>query len=189
MIDALPFRLIRTAQLLDGRGGPPLARTAVLVEGATIRAVGPASEVRAPDGAPVDVHDYDGATLLPGLVDVHTHLNGFGDGRPGDDLATLPDELLLLQAARNARAHLDSGVTTLRDCGTKGRTGFALRNAVRLGITPAPRLILCGRPITITGGHMWYFGQEADGEDGDAEGRRGERHLRRALGDGLRGRL
>ena len=41
-----------------------------------------------------------------------------------------------------------------------------LREAVAMGITPAPRLVLCGRPITITGGHLWYFGQEADGPDG-----------------------
>ena len=160
------FRLIRAAQLIDGRGGPPLQHVAVLVEGATIRLVGPASEVRAPDGAPVDVHDFGDATLLPGLIDVHTHLNGFGDGRPGEDLAALPDEILLLQAARNARAHLEAGVTTLRDCGTKNRTGFALREAAKMGIIPAPRLVLCGRPVTITGGHLWYFGEEADGEDG-----------------------
>jgi imidazolonepropionase-like amidohydrolase len=161
-----PFRLIRAARLIDGCGGPAPERAAVLVEGDTIRAIGPASEVRAPDGAAVDVLDFGDATILPGLVDVHTHLNGFGDGRPGDDLATLPDEILLLQAARNARAHLEAGVTTLRDCGTKNRTGFALRDAARLSIVPAPRLVLCGRPITITGGHLWYFGAEADGEDG-----------------------
>jgi imidazolonepropionase-like amidohydrolase len=157
---------LRAARLLDGRGGPPLRDAAVLVEGATIRAVGPAAEVRAPDGAPVAVHEYGDATILPGLIDVHTHLNGFGDGRLGDELATLPDDILLLQAARNARAHLEAGVTTLRDCGSKGTTAFALRRAAAMGITPAPRLVLSGRPITITGGHLWYFGAEADGTDG-----------------------
>jgi imidazolonepropionase-like amidohydrolase len=159
------FTLLRAAQLVDGRGGPPVRDAAVLVEGQTIRAVGPAGEVRAPDGAPVAVHDYGDATLLPGLIDAHTHLNGFGDGRVGDELATLPDEILLLQAARNARVHLEAGVTTLRDCGTKGTTGFRLRQAVAMGVTPAPRLVLSGRPITITGGHLWYFGGEADGVD------------------------
>jgi imidazolonepropionase-like amidohydrolase len=161
-----PFRLIRAGQLWDARGGSARDNAAVLLEGDVIRTVGPAGEVRPPDGAPVTVHEYPNATLLPGLVDVHTHLNGFGDGRYGDELSTLPEDVLLLQAARNARAHLEAGVTTLRDCGSKGRSAFALRQGVSMGITPSPRLVLCGRPVTITGGHLWYFGAEADGVDG-----------------------
>jgi imidazolonepropionase-like amidohydrolase len=152
--------------LIDGRGGPPLQRAALLLEGSTIRAVGTAEEVRAPDGATVETLEYPNATVLPGLIDTHTHLNGFGDGRLGDELAESPDELLLLQAARNARVHLETGVTTLRDCGSKHGTAFQLRRAIAMGIMPGPRLYLCGRPVTITGGHMWYFGQEADGPDG-----------------------
>jgi imidazolonepropionase-like amidohydrolase len=57
-------------------------------------------------------------------------------------------------------------VTTLRDLGTPGTLGFRLRDAIRQGICQGPRLLLAGRPITITGGHLWYFGQEADGADG-----------------------
>src|SRR5438094_755601 len=50
---------------------------------------------------------------------------------------------------------------------TPARAPFLLlRQAARLGVCPTPRLVLCGRPITITGGHMWYFGQEANGIDG-----------------------
>ncbi|MBI3972634.1 MAG: amidohydrolase family protein [Chloroflexi bacterium] len=160
-----PFTLLRAAQVIDGRGGVPIQQGAVLLEGVRIHAVGPQSNVAAPAGAAVELLDYPAGTILPGLIDAHTHLNGFGDGRRGDDLAQLPDELLLLQAARNARAHLESGVTTLRDCGSKGRTAFMLREAVRQGIATGPRLILSGRPVTITGGHLWYFGSEADGVD------------------------
>lgn len=163
---AARFTLIRAARLFDGRGEGLLEEAAVLLEGATIRALGAAHEVRAPDGADAAVFEYPQATLLPGLIDAHTHLNGFGDGRPGDQLADVPDEILLLQSARNARAHLMSGVTTLRDCGSKGQTSFALRRAAAMGIVEAPRMVLCGRPITITGGHTWYFGGEADGVDG-----------------------
>ena len=64
--------------------------------------------------------------MLPGLVDCHVHLIGIGDGRAGDELTTLPDEVLTLQAARNARAHLYSGVTTVRDCGAKNQTTLIL---------------------------------------------------------------
>ena len=104
-------------------------------------------------------------TVLPGLVDCHVHLNGMGDGRAGDELTTLPDEVLALQSARNARAHLYAGVTTVRDCGAKQRTTFMLRQAIEMGITVGPTLVLTGRPIAIIGGHLSYFGIEATGPD------------------------
>jgi imidazolonepropionase-like amidohydrolase len=88
-----------------------------------------------------------------------------GDGTPGDDVAREEDGILLLQAARNARTLLHSGVTTLRENGAKGRVAFELREGVRRRLAPGPRMVICGRPITITGGHMGYFGSEADGED------------------------
>jgi imidazolonepropionase-like amidohydrolase len=155
--------LIRAARVFDGLGGPPIVDGAVLIQDGHILEIGPAAAIRPPDSTPA--HDYPDCTLLPGLVDTHVHLNGFGDGRVGDDLATLPEELLLLQSSANARRHLESGVTTLRECGAKGRTTFMLREALRRGIAAGPRLVLCGRPITITGGHLWYFGEETDGVD------------------------
>ena len=155
--------LLRAARVWDGTGGAAIAGGAVLVQGQRIVDVGPAGSVRAPEGG--ETVDFPDCTLLPGLIDTHVHLNGIGDGRLGDDLATLPEELLLLQSAKNARAHLESGVTTLRECGAKGRTTFMLREAMRAGIASGSRLVLCGRPITITGGHLWYFGEETDGPD------------------------
>jgi len=65
-------------------------------------------------------------------------------------------------------------VTTVRDCGAKNRTTFLLRNAVEMGITPAPRLLLAGRPMAIVGGHLSYFGIQATGPD---ECRAGVRQL------------
>ena len=72
-------------------------------------------------------------------------------------MVTLPDEVLTVQAAQNVRRHLYSGVTTVRDCGAKNRTTFALRQAVEMGILPSPRLVLAGRPVAIIGGHLSYF--------------------------------
>ena len=157
------FELLRAGRLIDCRGDPPIENGSVLVQGSTIRAVGPADEVVAPEDAPVEIHYYPDKTLMPGMVDCHTHHNGFGDGRSGDDLATLSDELLTLQSARNARASLFSGVTSVRDNGAMNSTMFRLRDAVNLGITAAPRMVLCGRPIAIIGGHMGYFGSEVTG--------------------------
>ncbi len=157
------FKLIRAARLIDGSGAPPIERGAVLLEGGRIRASGPEETVAPPEGARVKEFSYDSHTALPGLIDSHVHLIGIGDGRAGDELTTLPDEVLTLQAARNARAHLYSGVTTVRDCGAKNRTTLELRQAVQMGITVAPRLVLAGRPIAIIGGHLSYFGIQATG--------------------------
>jgi imidazolonepropionase-like amidohydrolase len=159
------FTLIRAGTLVDGTGGPPLERATILIEGDTIRAIGPESEVLAPENSKVIEYDYSGKTVVPGLVDCHVHLIGIGDGRAGDDLTLLPDELLTLQAARNAKTHLDSGVTTVRDCGAKNRTTLVLREAMNLGITTGPRLVLSGRPMAIVGGHLSYFGIQATGAD------------------------
>ncbi|MCY3542429.1 MAG: amidohydrolase family protein [Chloroflexi bacterium] len=159
------FTILKAARLIDTARETVQEQAAILLEDDIVRQVGTAETVRAPDDAPVREIDYGDATILPGLVDSHVHLNGIGDGRAGDDLALLPDEVLTVQAAENARKHLYSGVTTLRDCGAKHRTTFLLRQAVELGIVPAPRLILAGRPIAIIGGHLGYFGTTATGVD------------------------
>ena len=159
------FTILKAARLVDGNGGPAAEQAAILLEGDSIRRIGTSETVQAPEGASVREIDYGDATILPGLVDSHVHLIGIGDGRAGDELVTLPDEVLTVQAAQNVRRHLYSGVTTVRDCGAKNRTTFALRQAVEMGILPSPRLVLAGRPVAIIGGHLSYFGIEATGED------------------------
>ena len=157
------FKLIKAGRLIDSRGGPPIENGAVLVQGSKIRDAGPAKQVAPPEGAKVEVFDYPGKTVMPGMVDCHTHHNGFGDGRHGDDLVTLPDEVLTLQSARNARTSLFTGITSIRENGPKNVTMFRLRDAINQGIVIGPRMVLCGRPITIIGGHMGYFGSEVTG--------------------------
>ena len=159
------FTILKAARLIDTAAEAVQEQAAILLEGNTVRQIGTAETVHAPEGASVQEIDYGDATILPGLVDSHVHLNGIGDGRAGDELVTLPDEVLTVQAAQNARRHLYSGVTTLRDCGAKNSTTFMLRQAVDLGIVPAPRLILAGRPVAIIGGHLSYFGTAATGVD------------------------
>ena len=159
------FTILKAARLIDTARETVQEQAAILLDGDTVRQIGTAETVHAPEGAPVHEIDYGEATILPGLVDSHVHLNGIGDGRAGDELANLPDEILTVQAAENARRHLYSGVTTLRDCGAKNRTTFLLREAVEMGIVPAPRLVLAGRPVAIIGGHLSYFGTTATGVD------------------------
>ena len=159
------YTLITADRVIDAKGGPPLQQGAVLTQNSKIVSVGPAHEIRAPDGAKVTHYDYPGATILPGMVDCHTHNNGFGDGRNGQDLAALEDEILTIQAARNARRSLFSGVTTIRENGPKNMTMFHLRDAINQDLAIGPRMILCGRPVSIIGGHMGYFGGEVTGVD------------------------
>src|SRR5262245_2570301 len=164
MAAAARFTLITAARLLDGSTAPPVDNAALLIDGERVAALGRQGEVRVPDGATVERREYGAATILPGLVDAHTHLVAPGDGTLGDDVAKEDDDILLLRAAQNARTLLHSGVTTLRENGAKGRVAFSLREGVRRKLAPGPRMVICGRPIAITGGHMGYFGSEADGE-------------------------
>jgi imidazolonepropionase-like amidohydrolase len=160
------FSILTAARLFDGTGAPSVDDAAILVEGSTIRAIGRRAELRPPDGASATTHDYGDATLLPGLVDGHTHLAGIGDGTRGDDVAAQGEELLLVRAAVNAQAMLRSGVTTIRENGSMGRVAFVIRDAIRRGITDGPLMVVAGRAVTITGGHLHYFGGAADGVEG-----------------------
>jgi imidazolonepropionase-like amidohydrolase len=159
------FTILTAARLVDGSGGAPLDDAAVLIEAETIVAVGRRSDVRAPDGASAALHDFGDATILPGLVDGHTHLVGVGDGTRGDDVAAQGDDLLLIRATVNGRAMLHSGVTTIRENGSMKKIAFSVREAIRRGIADGPRMLVSGRALTITGGHLHWFGGEADGPD------------------------
>src|SRR5438046_4710151 len=158
------YTLLTAARLLDGSGSAAVEQAALLIDGDRVAGLGRAADVRVPDGASVDRRDYGDATILPGHVDAHTHLVAPGDGTLGDDIAKEDDDILLLQAAKNARTLLHSGVTTLRENGAKGKVAFSLREGVRRRLAPGPRMVICGRPITSTGGLMGDFGAEADGE-------------------------
>jgi imidazolonepropionase-like amidohydrolase len=122
----------------------------------------PAQELPGDVGATHRVHDLGDVSLLPGLVDVHAHMHCSATPDAYHLVTTEPHEALLLRAAANVRTVLLSGVTTLRDIGSKNEVAFPIRDAVRRGVIPGPRLILTGTPITTTAGHCWMFGTEAD---------------------------
>ena len=146
--------------MLDGTSAAPIDNAAVLIDGDRIVAVGPDASVPSPDG--VERLDFGDGTLLPGLVDCHSHLNLPGDGTTIEAAAAGGDDLLLLQSAENARGTLQSGVTSLRDNGARHHTTFVVREAIRCKVISGPRLSIAGRPITMTGGHCWPFGGEAE---------------------------
>ena len=76
------------------------------------------------------------------------------------------DEVMLLRAAMNAMIHLKVGVTTLRENGARNKVTFNLREGAQRGYVTTPRLLLCGRPVTVTGGHFYWCNQQADGVEG-----------------------
>jgi imidazolonepropionase-like amidohydrolase len=139
---------VRAARLVDGRGGAPLASAVVIVRGDRIEAVG--SGLAVPSGA--RVVDLGAATLLPGLVDLHTHLTSTGVHWEEELLKTTPGQAAL-HGAQNARITLLAGFTTCRDMGpTWPYVDIDLRKAIEEGVVPGPRLLASGNYVSPTGG-------------------------------------
>jgi len=158
------FKIIFCNNIIDGVSDTSIKNNAILIDGSKISAVGSRNEIKQPMGADVDIYNFSDSTVMPGMVDAHTHHNGFGDGRLGDELVKLSDEILVLNSAKNARKSLYSGVTTIRENGSKNKTMLELRKSIVRGQQLGPRMMLCGRPISIIGGHMGYFGSQVTGE-------------------------
>jgi imidazolonepropionase-like amidohydrolase len=158
-----PSLLLRDILLVDGTGAEPLPGQSVVVDGTRISWIGPTDS--APSFAPEGVVECGGRTLLPGLINAHVHLAN--DGAP-DLFAQVRDDSVpmgTLRAAVNARLTLESGVTTVRDCGAASSIAIELGRAVADGLVTGPRIRAAGRVITMTGGHGYFMGNEADGPD------------------------
>lgn len=157
--------LVRVGRLVDGTGAPPAHDVALAVQDGRIASIVPAAAVRGVEREVLDLSDF---TVLSGLIDAHVHLCF----EPGADhastiaaLATDSPETLALRAAHHAQQCLLGGVTTVRDCGGRGLTTLALRNAVAAGLVTGPRIVASGPAITTTAGHLHFLGAEADGGD------------------------
>jgi imidazolonepropionase-like amidohydrolase len=158
--------LIYPEWLIDGTGADAQAGQ-VLVCGSDgrIEAVGRAGEME-PRDSDVVVRAA-GQTLLPGLINMHTHLTLASDNAPFVPyMDAHSDVALALRAAHSAAASLRAGVTTVRDCGSRGRTVLDLRTATAEQLVSGPRVLSAGCALTISGGHMRPFGGEVDGVDG-----------------------
>ncbi|WP_021597152.1 metal-dependent hydrolase family protein [Actinomadura welshii] len=151
---------LRAARAFDGvhvLDGP----VAVTVEDGMIVSVetGPGAAAR-----PADV-DLGDCTLLPGLIDTHTHLVWDASAAPQDRVALDAPERTVLRAAAHAMRHLRAGETTVRDLGATGALSVPLAQAIADGDVPGPRVVPAGRAIAMTGGHGWSLCHEADGPD------------------------
>jgi imidazolonepropionase-like amidohydrolase len=154
--------ILRPACLVDGTGSALARDQVVIVVEGRIQDIVPASELAEPAGA--EVIDLEGCTLIPALINAHVHLVMPGDNSPFEPIQLESDVALALRAAHNAAVSLKAGAGTVRDCGGRGATVLELADALSRGMLPGARVISCGWPLTITGGHGRYFGGEADGE-------------------------
>ena len=140
---------VKAGRVLDVLTGQMLDNAFILIEGERITAVG--ANVTVPAGA--EVIDLKTMTVLPGLIDCHTHLtfepNGFG---VAGLTRSVPRQALT--GAKNARVTLMAGFTTVRDVGAYGYSDIALRDAINAGDVPGPRIIASGPALGITGGHV-----------------------------------
>jgi len=166
--------VVRCGRLIDGSGAAPIEQARVVIEGDKIVAVG--RDVAEPPDA--TVIDLAGATVLPGLIDCHTHLT-MQMGQFGGEHETLATRSFIdhaIVAHRHAKATLDAGFTTVRDVGASGYVDVALRDAIDRGTIAGPRMRVAAMGVGATGGHFdeshlspflefHGFSGIADGED------------------------
>jgi imidazolonepropionase-like amidohydrolase len=146
--------VLRAARLIDGNGGAPITNAVVVIVDNKITEVGSASQVRVPENARrIDLGDV---TLLPGLIDAHTHIIGRVLGDPDNDASVVKDfeSFGAILGVRNAQNTLLAGFTSIRNVGAQGRfDDMALRKAINEGWVDGPRIQSAGHALGIRGGH------------------------------------
>lgn len=150
--------VIRTGQLFDGTSETMKQGVSILVRNGRIAAVG--TNIVAPTGA--EIIDLSGWTVLPGFIDLHTHLTSDPSrGFTESQLHNFPGYAAIL-GAKNARLTLLAGFTTVQNVGAREFADIALRDAISRGVVPGPRMFTAGKSLSITGGHCDRGGYRPD---------------------------
>jgi imidazolonepropionase-like amidohydrolase len=143
--------LIRTGHLLDVKTGAEPAGQTIIVTGDRITAIAPTAST--PAAASDKVIDLSSLTVLPGLIDVHTHLTMATNFDPFFELSMTPAKEAII-GVENAKVTLEAGFTSVRNVGANDFTDVALRDEIDAGHIPGPHMQASGPPLGITGGHM-----------------------------------
>jgi imidazolonepropionase-like amidohydrolase len=142
--------VVRVGHVLDVKSGKTLVNQAIVIQAGKLVSVSPAAEVKTSSAD--QIIDLPQGTVLPGLIDAHTHLDEGPENHGYPGLAvSVPRHALI--GARNARATLEAGFTTIRNVGADGFSDVALRDAINAGDIPGPRMLVSGPALSITGGH------------------------------------
>jgi imidazolonepropionase-like amidohydrolase len=141
--------VIHAGHVLDVKTGKTLTDHMILIEDGKIVSVQDAANAKSPAGAARI--ELPNATLLPGLIDAHTHLTM--DPKFGYEELGISVPRQTLTGAKNARVTLQAGFTTVRNVAAEGYSDVALRDAINAGDVPGPRMLVSGPPLSITGGH------------------------------------
>ncbi len=143
--------LIRTGHLLDVKTGSEPAEQTIIITGDRITAIAPtASTPKQPGDTEIDLTKY---TVMPGLIDVHTHLTIANNFDPYFELSMTPAKEAII-GVENAKVTLEAGFTTVRNVGANDYTDVALRDEINAGHIPGPHMQVSGPALGITGGHM-----------------------------------
>jgi imidazolonepropionase-like amidohydrolase len=165
--------LLTGATLIDGSTGDAQKNAAILIDGQKIAGVGRAEALPA-DWAADQVLDLKDRFVIPGLFNLHDHIyrknirtirTGWTYDQHSRDIERENDNYLVLSAAHHALDSLRSGVTTIRNVGSRSNLVVSLKRAINQGLVTGPRLKVAVRPIVMTGGHGYYIGRQADGPD------------------------
>ena len=157
--------ILKADRLIDGSSTKVMPHAAVVIEGDTISKVCSQSELAETELDDARVIDSSNGTLMPGFIEMHSHIHCSAESDAYTHITTETNETFLLRGSQAVRSALSSGVTTMRDLGSKNEVVFPLKQSIEDGIVPGPRLLVAGTPISTTGGHCNTFGTEADSSD------------------------
>jgi imidazolonepropionase-like amidohydrolase len=143
--------LIRTGHLLDVKTGAEPAAQTIIITGDRITAIAPTAST--PTQSADKVIDLSNYTVMPGLIDVHTHLTMANNFDPYFELSMTPAKEAII-GVENAKVTLEAGFTTVRNVGANDFTDVALRDEINAGHIPGPHMQVSGPALGITGGHM-----------------------------------
>ena len=140
-VNAQPL-VLAGGRLIDGFGGPPVENAVVVIDGNTIREVGPESAVKIPAGA--RIIDTNGFTMMPGLMDMHVHLMILGHGDYNHWFETYANQYRDTIMPISAKELLMAGITTARDLGAPLEDIIAVKKRIERGEIPGPRMFVAG---------------------------------------------